>query len=292
MFNLVNNLKTAGLFAALTLLFLTAGWAFIGGPVGLAISGVFVIGMNLFVYFHSDKLALRAMQARPIGPDSGFVAGVDTGRIYRSVERLSERAGLPMPGVYLTPHDAPNAFATGRSPRHAAVAVTRGLARMMNDAELDGVIAHELAHIKHRDTLMSTAAGTVAGVLAFAAQWFFFLGLGRREGANPLMGFLVIVIAAVGAAVIKSMISRTREFAADAEGARITGDAFGLASALSRLDEASRRVPLVQPNPANNNLFIVEPLAGGGRSLVSLFATHPPTDQRIRALREIDEKLR
>jgi heat shock protein HtpX len=156
----------------------------------------------------------------------------------------------------------------------------------MSDAELDGVIAHELAHIKHRDTLTSTIAATVAGVLAFAAQWFFFLGMGRRDG-NPFVSFLVIIGAAVGAALIKAMISRSREFAADAEGARIAGSPHGLASALARLDSMSRRVPLRQPNPAQNNLFIVEPLSGGAPSLISMFATHPPTARRIEALRRM-----
>jgi heat shock protein HtpX len=193
-----------------------------------------------------------------------------------------------MPRVYLCPHDAPNAFATGRSPNNAAVAVTRGLAKMSTDAELEGVIAHELAHIRHRDTLISTIAATVAGVLAFAAQWFFFLGIGRREGGNPLVAIGVIILAAVGAAILKAMISRSREFAADAEGARIAGRTDGLASALQKLDAASRRVPLRQPNPAQNNLFIVEPLAGGGKSITNLFASHPPTEQRIAALRRLE----
>ena len=285
MHNLVNNLKTAGLLAALLALFMLVGYQF--GTGGLIIGLVFGLVTNFGAWFFSDTIAIKAMQGREIGPDTGSVAGVDTRRIYESVERLSRNANLPMPRVYLCPHDAPNAFATGRSPRKAAVAVTRGLASIMDDAELDGVIAHELAHIKYRDTLTSTIAATVAGVLAFVAQWFFFLGMGRREGGNPLVTILVIIGAALGAAMIKAMISRSREFAADAEGARIAGSPHGLASALARLDAMSRRVPLRQPNPAQNNLFIVEPLAGGARSLTNLFATHPPTARRIEALRRL-----
>lgn len=285
MHNLVNNLKTAGLLAALLALFLIVGYQF--GTGGLIIGLIFGLVTNFGAWYFSDTIAIRAMQGREIGPDSGRIAGVDTRRIYESVVRLSGSADLPMPRVYLCPHDAPNAFATGRSPRKAAVAVTRGLASTMNDAELDGVIAHELAHIKYRDTLTSTVAATVAGVLAFVAQWFFFLGMGRREGGNPVVTILVIIGAALGAAMIKAMISRSREFAADAEGARIAGTPDGLASALARLDSMSRRVPLRQPNPAQNNLFIVEPLAGGARSLTNLFATHPPTAQRIEALRRL-----
>ena len=165
--------------------------------------------------------------------------------------------------------------------------MTQGLLRLMNQQEVEGVIAHELAHIKNRDTLISCISATIAGVLAFIAQWFWFMGGGRREGGHPLLGFLTVILAAVGAAVVKAMISRTREFAADEVGAKIVGHSSGLESALARLDAYSRQIPLVQPNPAQNNLFIVEPLAGGGRSLVNLFATHPPTEQRIKALRAL-----
>lgn len=284
MHNVTNNLKTAALLAALMALFITAG-GYVLGTNGLIIGLIIGLAVNGFAFFYSDKLAIKAMKAREIGPNAGIAAGVDVRRIYEITERLAKNAGLPMPRVYLCPHDAPNAFATGRSPRNAAVAVTRGLAQMSTDPELEGVIAHELAHIKHRDTLISTIAATVAGVLAFAAQWFFFLGIGRRNG---LVGIAIIILAAVGAALLKAMISRAREFAADAEGARIAGRTDGLASALAKLDAASRRVPLVQPNPAQNNLFIVEPLAGGGKSITSLFASHPPTEQRIAALRRVN----
>ncbi len=283
MWNFINHAKTAGLLAVLTAVFLIAGQA-LGGVSGLLIAGILIVPMNFFAWFYSDKLAIKAMQAREIGPDTGFVAGVDAARAYRSVQRLVQNERMPMPRVYLCPHDAPNAFATGRSPRKAAVAVTRGLLNMLDDEELDGVVAHELAHIKHYDTLISTVSGTIAGVLAFVAQWFFFLGIGRREGIG---GILVIILAAVGAAVLKSTISRTREFAADAEGARIAGSPRGLADALLKIDAAARRVPLVQPNPANNNLFIIEPLSGQRNPIFGLFASHPPTEDRINALRRL-----
>ena len=294
MFNLINNFKTAMLLGALMGLFLLVGSFY--GKEGMIVALVFGGLTNVIAFFFSDTIAIKAMQCREITPGMGEYAGVDTARVYESVERLSQRAGLPMPRVYLCPHDAPNAFATGRSPKRAAVAVTRGLASMMTGPELDGVIAHELAHIKHRDTLISTIAATVAGVLAFIAQWFFFLGIrpGSREGGNPMLGFVVVIIAAVGAAIIKAMISRSREFAADAEGARIAGDVNGLSSALTRLDAAARRVPLVHPNPAQNNLFIVEPLCGGkgaSRSLVGLFASHPPTRARVQALNALRGRL-
>ena len=277
MFNFVNNLKTALLMGALIGLFVLVGSYF--GTGGMLVAVVIGLVTNVGAYFFSHPLAIKAMQGREITPDHP-----QFGFVYDMTDRLRQRADLPMPKVYICPHDAPNAFATGRNPKHAAVAVTQGLLRTMNEQELEGVIAHELAHIKHRDTLISCIAATIAGILAFIAQWFFLLAP-RRDG-NPLMGILVILIAAFGAAVIKAMISRSREFAADAEGARIAGDAAGLASALNRLDAMSKRIPLVQPNPAQNNLFIIEPFAG--KALTRLFASHPPTEDRIRALQGLD----
>ncbi|MCW5776267.1 MAG: M48 family metalloprotease, partial [Phycisphaeraceae bacterium] len=207
------------------------------------------------------------------------------GELYAIVRRLADRADLPMPRVYVCPQDAPNAFATGRSPRHAAVAVTQGALHMLDRDELEGVVAHELAHIKNRDTLTSTISATVAGVLAAVAQWGFILGMGRNNGGNPIVALLTVILAAVGAAVIKAMISRSREFVADANGARIAGSPWGLVSALEKLDLYSKRIPMDNPNPAQNNLFIVEPLCGN--SVLRLFATHPPTEQRIAALRRL-----
>lgn len=275
MTSFVNNMKTALLLGALMGLFLLVGsmWGQEGMIVALLFGGV----MNFVAFFFSDTIALKAMRGQEVDEKSAP-------DLYNMVDELRRRAGLPMPRVYICPHDAPNAFATGRSPKKAAVAVTQGLLRTMNRDELEGVIAHELAHVKNRDTLISCVSATIAGVLAFLAQWGLLLGGNRNS--NPLVMIVVVIVAAVGAAVIKAMISRSREFVADADGAAIAGSPDGLASALAKLDAMSRRVPLVQPNPAQNNLFIVEPLAGG-RTLVNLFATHPPTEARIAALRKL-----
>jgi heat shock protein HtpX len=189
-----------------------------------------------------------------------------------------------MPRVYICPQDAPNAFATGRSPAKAAVAVTEGALRVLTEDELRGVMAHELAHVKNRDTLISCIAATLAGVLAFIAQWGMLIG-GRREGANPLVMIVVFIVAALGAAVIKAMISRSREYIADHDGAVIAGSPNGLIGALQKLEAYSQRIPMQNPNPAQNNLFIVEPLTG--RSITNLFATHPPVEKRVAALRQV-----
>lgn len=276
-----NNIKTALLMGAMFGLVLLVGsfW----GRSGLIMAGVFGGLMNVVAWFFSDKIAIASMQGREVDMNSAP-------ELYEMVDRLRQRAGLPMPRVYVCPHDAPNAFATGRSPSKAAVAVTQGLLRAMDKRELEGVIAHELAHIKHRDTLTSCIAATIAGTLATLAQFFFFFGGGgsNREGGHPLLGLLTVVIAAVGAALIQALISRTREFAADAEGAIIAGTPVGLAGALNKLDMLARRIPLVQPNPAANNLFIIEPFGGG--SLRNLFATHPPVEARIAALEKLWEQ--
>jgi heat shock protein HtpX len=274
---LINNTKTALLLGALMGLFVA-----VGGALGqqYIIPALLLGGLvNIGAFFFSDRIAIASMRGREITAENG-------GDLYRMVDELRQQAGLPMPRVYLCPQQAPNAFATGRSPRKAAVAFTQGALDLLNREELAGVAAHELAHVKNRDTLTSTIAATISGVLAFIAQWFFFLRLGGREGGNPLVMFLVVILAAVGAAIIKAAISRSREFVADAEGARIAGSPNGLMSALQKLDAYSRRVPLRQPNPAQNNMFIVEPLAGG-ESLMRIFASHPPTEARIRALREL-----
>ncbi len=280
MHNFANTFKTVCLLGAMIALFMLVGsyWGQSGILIGLIFGGV----ANLIAWFFSDKIAIAAMRAKEVDAQSAP-------DLYAKVEKLAARANLPMPRVYVCPHDAPNAFATGRAPRKAAVAVTQGLLRLMNDQELEGVIAHELAHIKNRDTLTSCIAATIAGVLAWLAQWGFFMMGGRQnENSNPIVMILVVIGAAIGAAIIKAMISRTREFVADADGARIAGSARGLASALQNLDAYSRRIPLVQPNPAQNNLFIVEPLSGGSRSLINLFATHPPTEARVAALQRLE----
>jgi len=252
------------------------------GQQGLFIGLVFGGLMNVIAWFFSDKIALAAMQAQEVGPDSGGVGA----ELYRVVDELRRNAGLPMPRVCICPHDAPNAFATGRSPSHAAVAVTEGALRLLNVDELRGVIGHELAHIRNRDTLTSCIAATVAGVLAYLAQWGWMFGGGRdREGGHPLLGFLTIILAAVGAGLIKAMISRSREYVADHDGAMIAGSPHGLISALQKLEVHAGRVPLDNPNPAQNNLFIIEPLCGS--SMLELFATHPATEKRIIELRKL-----
>lgn len=277
MTRLFNNAKTALLLGGLMGLFLVVGSFY--GQQGMIIALVFGGITNIVAWFFSDRIALAAMQGREVDERSG-------GDLYRMVDELRRRAGLPMPRVYICPHDAPNAFATGRSPSKAAVAVTQGALRLLSRTELEGVIGHELAHVKNRDTLTSCIAATVAGVLAFIAQWGLLLGGGNhREGSNPLVAILTIILAAVGAAVIKATISRSREFVADADGASIAGSPDGLISALAKLDAYARRIPLIQPNPAQNNLFIIEPF--GGNSISNLFATHPPTEKRIAALRQM-----
>lgn len=281
MVSMTNQIKTVLLLGALMGLFVLVGsnWG-VGGMITALLMGGF---MNVIAWFFSDSIAIRAMQGREVDERSAP-------ELVSMVRRLSERANLPMPRVYICPHDAPNAFATGRSPSKGAVAVTQGLLRLMGPEEVEGVIAHELAHIKNRDTLISCIAATIAGVLAFIAQWFFLIGGGNREGGHPILGFLTVIIAAVGAALVQSMISRTREFGADEVGAQIAGSPDGLISALQKLEGYARRIPLVQPNPAQNNLFIIEPFSPG-KSLVNMFATHPPTEQRVAALARLRGRI-
>jgi len=273
-----NHLKTAALLGGMTALFVLVGsrWGAGGMTIALLFGGL----MNVGAWWFSDKIALASMRAQEVDAKTAP-------QLYAMVDRLRKNAGLPMPRVYICPHQAPNAFATGRSPRKAAVAVTRGAMQLLSERELEGVMAHELAHVKHRDTLISCIAATIAGVLAWVAQMSLFFGGGGREGGNPLFGILTLILAAVGAAVIKAMISRSREFAADAEGARIAGHADGLIGALQSLERQAQRVPMQQPNPAMNNLFIVEPLMLS-KSITGLFATHPPTEKRIQSLRALD----
>ncbi len=271
-----NNVKTVLLLGALFGLLVWVGsfW----GTQGMILFGTIAVFMNVGAWFFSDRIAVAAMRGREVGPQG---PGSD---LYHMVAGLAGRAGLPTPRVYVCPQQAPNAFATGRNPRHAAVAVTQGALLLLDRSELEGVIGHELAHIKNRDTLTSTIAATVAGLFSMLAYWGFLFGAGgRRDGGNPLALLAVVVLGGVGAALIKAMISRSREFVADADGAKIAGSPHGLVSALRKLDDLSKRVPLHNPNPAMNNMFIIEPLTGG-RALVNLFASHPPTEKRIAAL--------
>jgi len=270
--SLINNMKTALLLGALTGLVMAVGAA-LGGAQAIVPALVIALVMNFGAFFFSDRIAITAMRGKE----------VTSGPVYDLVDELRQRANLPMPRVYVCPQQAPNAFATGRSPSRAAVAVTEGALRLLDRRELAGVMAHELAHVKNRDTLISTIAATVAGLLAMLAQFALFFGAGNRQGANPLVMLLTVILAAVGAAVIKAMISRSREFVADAQGAAIAGEPHGLVSALRKLEMHAKRIPMDNPNPAQNNLFIIEPMVSS-KTLTNLFATHPPTEKRIAAL--------
>jgi len=277
-----NTFKTALLLTAMTLLLMFAGRA-LGGQRGMLFALIFAGIMNFVSYFFSDKIALAMYRAQPVSRE-------DLPRVYTIVERLSQKVGLPMPKVYLIPSDSPNAFATGRNPNHASVAVTQGILGLLNDEELEGVLAHELGHVRNRDILISSVAATIAGAityLAHIAQWgMIFGGYGndrdRREGGGGLAGLLMIFLAPLAAAMIQMAVSRSREYSADETGAHWTGNPYALASALAKIDAYSRRVPLVA-NPSTAHLFIIAPLLGG-MSLGNLFSTHPPTAKRIERL--------
>jgi heat shock protein HtpX len=276
-----NVLKTGVLLAGLTILLVLVGGA-VGGQHGMLLAFIMALVMNVASYWFSDKIVLSMYRAQPVteasAPD-----------LYRIVRTLATRAGLPMPRVYIIPTDTPNAFATGRDPQHAAVAVTEGIMRMLDDEELEGVLAHELGHVKNRDTLIMTVAATLAGAityLAHMAQWAAIFGGGRRddEGSHGGMlgGILMAILAPIAAMLVQMAISRTREYQADTTGARIAGNPRGLARALEKMDRAAKALPM-DASPATAHLFIVNPLSGG--ALLSLFSTHPPIQERIARLR-------
>ncbi len=274
----INNTKTAVLLGGLFGIILLAG-QLLGGNQGLIIA--FVIGGlgNFIAFFFSDKIALASMRGQEVTAQSHP-------DLVEMVARLARNADLPMPRVYICPQEAPNAFATGRSPSKAAVAVTQGALRLLSYDELEGVMAHELAHVKNRDTLTSTVAATIAGAIS-AIGWIFMFG-GRDRDVNPLFGLLFMILAPIAAGIIQMAISRSREFVADHDGAVIAGSPHGLISALQKLDATASRIPLANENPAQNHMFIVQPLAlSGGKSLANLFSTHPKTEQRIAKLREL-----
>jgi len=271
MYKILNNLKTTLLMSLLMGLCLAVGYL-LGGQAALLPALVIGAGMNFFAFFFSDKIALATMRAREISRSQDPV-------LWNIVANLSERAGLPMPRVYVSPAQAPNAFATGRGPRHSAVCVTEGLRQMLSHEELEGVIAHELAHIKHRDILISTVAAVVAGAVTWVTYLVFWGGGNRRS--NPLVALLLLILAPVAASLIQMAISRSREFEADRLGARLAGTGRGLARALQKLEAASRRIPLPVPD-SQSNMFIVAPLTGS--DMAKLFRTHPPTDERIARL--------
>ena len=274
---MANTFKTGLLLVLLSALFLMIGRA-LGGQVGLVVAFIFAIVMNFGSYWFSDKVVLRMYKATEVG--SGHP-------LYEMTVRLARQANLPLPRVYVIPTDSPNAFATGRNPQHAAVAATEGIIRLLDERELEGVIAHELAHIKHRDILISSVAATVAAaimMLANMAQWAaIFGGFGGRDrnDSNPIALLIVAIVAPMAAMMIQMAISRSREFAADRAAAEIIGTPYGLADALKKIDATVRRVPL-DANPATAHMFIMKPFSGRGVS--SLFSTHPATDQRIKKL--------
>jgi heat shock protein HtpX len=278
----MNTMKTFMLMALLTALLVFIG-SFIGGQNGMVMAFVFAMVMNFGSYWFSDKIVLRMYHAREVGRS-------EAPELYSIVEELSGRAGLPMPRVYVIPNEQPNAFATGRNPQHAAVAVTEGILHTLSKDELRGVLSHELAHVQHRDILVGTVAATIAGaisMLANMAQWALIFGGGRSDnerGGNPIGGLVMIIVAPIAAMLIQMAISRSREFLADEGGAKISGNPLPLASALRKLDARAKQIPM-EANPSTAHMFIVNPLSGGG--LMRLFSTHPPMEERIARLEQM-----
>ncbi len=275
---LLNLLKTGILLTALTLLLIAIG-NMLGGQTGLLVALVLAAIMNLGAYWFSDKLVLAMSGAQPISEQ-------EAPELYAMVHRLCQRANLPMPRLYLIPEEQPNAFATGRDPHHAAVGVTQGLLRLMDRQEVEGVIAHELAHIKNRDTLIMAVAATIAGAISYLAHMFYYASLfaGSRDerGGNPIAALAMLILAPIAATIIQLAISRSREYEADRVGAEIAGTPIGLANALRKLELAAQRIPMHHAEPATAHMYIVNPLSGGG--LMALFSTHPPVKERIRRL--------
>jgi heat shock protein HtpX len=276
-----NAFKTAFLLTALTLLLMFFGRYF-GGQNGMFLALIFAAVMNFVSYFYSDKIALAMYRAQPVTREQ-------LPRAYAAVERLTQKIGIPMPKIYVIPTESPNAFATGRNPQHASVAVTHGILGLLNDEELEGVLAHELGHVNNRDILISSVAATLAGaitMLASMGRWaMIFGGYGRSErndrGGGGLAGLLMLFVAPIAAGMIQMAVSRSREYQADATGAQYTGNPYALASALQKIDAYSRRVPM-QATASTAHLFIIQPLLG--MTFGSLFSTHPPVAKRIERL--------
>jgi heat shock protein HtpX len=279
-------LRTGFLLVLLSVLLVVAGGA-IGGQSGLKIALGIAVVMNGISYFFSDKIALASSGAQPVSHEQ-------VPRLYEVMERLAAKARLPMPKLYVIPEPAPNAFATGRNPQHASVAVTQGLLELLNDEELEGVIAHELSHVRNYDILVSSIAATIAGAITYLAsmgRWaMIFGGYGRDRdddrGGGGLAALLMIFLAPFAALILQLFLSRTREYSADETGARMVGQPYGLISALQKLGAYNQRIPTTSLSPSTSALCIVKPLFGGG-GLSSLFSTHPPLEKRIQALREM-----
>jgi heat shock protein HtpX len=275
-----NSLKTVLLLGLLSGILLALG-ELLGGQDGLVMAFGFAVLMNFVSYWFSDKIVLKMYRAQEVGPEH---------KLSILTRRLATQAQLPMPKVYVIPDASPNAFATGRNPSHAAVAATEGIMRLLNDQELEGVIAHELAHVKHRDILISSVAATVAAAIMMVARMAQFAAMfggggsrDDREGSNPIAMIATIIFAPMAAMLVQAAISRSREFLADAGGAKIAGSPHGLINALRKLEMGSKQIPL-DANPATAHMFIIKPFSAGG--LLSMFSTHPPTEQRIQALME------
>lgn len=277
----MNNFKTAILFAVLTILLMLIGGA-VGGFYGMLIALVFAVITNFGAYWYSDKLVLRMYNAQE-------VTAAEAPELYAIVQRLAAREQLPMPRVYIVPEQTPNAFATGRNPNNAAVAVTAGILQLLTREELEGVLAHELGHVKNRDTLVSTVAGTFAGAISMLAQLAFFLPFGSSDdddnASNPFVALLGLIFAPIAATLIQLAISRSREYGADETGALATGNPMALASALQKLENWKQKLPMQAGDPATSHLFIVNPFAGA--SLGKLFSTHPSTTDRVQRLQKI-----
>jgi heat shock protein HtpX len=279
----MNTIKTAFLLTGLTLLLVLAGDYF-GGRNGMLLAFMFAAAMNFFSYFYSDKIALKMYNAQPVTREQ-------LPRVYQVVERMTQRIGLPMPKIYVIPSDSPNAFATGRNPQHASVAVTNGILNLLNDDELEGVLAHELGHVKNRDILTSSIAATLAGAITILARMGYWAALfggyggggrDRERGGGGIGALFMLILAPIAAALIQLAVSRSREYEADSTGAHITGNPYALATALEKLDAYSKRLPL-QASSTNAHLFIVAPMVSA-RDLAGLFSTHPPIPKRIERL--------
>lgn len=282
----MNLIKTAALLGTLTALFLFIGYL-IGGQNGMMIALVFALISNFSAYWWSDKIVLRMYNAQPLVESQAP-------ELFRIVRALAERDGLPMPAVYIIPEESPNAFATGRDPQHAAVAVTEGIMRLLNSEELAGVLGHELSHVKHRDTLITTVAATIAGALSMLtnmAMWGMLLGGRSRDedDGGSWLGLIGIILAPIAAAIIQMAVSRSREYSADESGAVVSGRPLALAGALQKIEAWSQKVPMREGTPATASLFIINPFKAGG--IAQLFSTHPPTEERIHRLQAMANRM-
>ncbi len=280
----MNTVKTVGLMTFMMVLFVAIGGA-LGGRGGMVMAIMIATVMNVGMYWFSDKLVLRMYKAEP-------VTEAQAPELYSIVRTLVQKAGMPMPKVYIMPEETPNAFATGRNPEHAVVAVTQGIMRILSREELTGVISHELAHIRHRDMLTGTIVATIAGaisMLAQMAQWAMIFGGGSRrdndEGGSPIVALVMMIVAPIAAMLVQMAISRTREYEADKGGAALSGNPAWLANALLKLERGNQVVPMDDAKPATAHMFIVNPLHGGG--MMNLFSTHPPIAERVKRLNEM-----